>query len=452
MNAVKRPPASNLVSQARYKRLAEPSDLNQPTTSSLYCLEPYQVGTALTESLTSYMAHLAAAHYVSPNTLVVEGLIPHLTGRDYTRPTATYPDTVYPHGLWTDVKWLNGASQLTHDLVPLLEKLVGRKDLRYSCFLSWAEAIPSRNLTKRYRSWCPACLNEWLAQGIEAVYESLLWNVTLITGCIRHHQPLQQHCPHCGKSSPPLTYKMVAGYCGFCDHWLGQESGRYGIDSDTNNKGVIDWSKLEWVTAGIGELIAAAPGLTQFPTKTWIKPLILQCASIFTANNRTRLRWELDLPGSTLDGWLSEAHTPSLELLLALAARLQTSPLKLLYGKIPAFLQMKLPIFEKASTTPGVVTTSRTSAKAKANQFDLAQAKAALETELNSPELPPRTLGAIATQYGYSLPTLYLYLSQLCRAITQKRREYFLQQKTDRLTKLRQAIYNATTELHHQNI
>jgi len=65
--------------------LCEIWDLTLPAYSPhsrLYALEPLGVDTSHVESLTSYMARLAAAHSVSLRTLVIQELLP-LLKRDY---------------------------------------------------------------------------------------------------------------------------------------------------------------------------------------------------------------------------------------------------------------------------------------------------------------------------------------------------------------------------------
>ena len=50
-----------------------------PPRSRLYCLEPVGVGTGMVESLTSYIARLAAAHSLKLSTFVIKILAPMST-------------------------------------------------------------------------------------------------------------------------------------------------------------------------------------------------------------------------------------------------------------------------------------------------------------------------------------------------------------------------------------
>src|SRR6266566_5087576 len=50
-----------------------------PPRSRLYHLEPIGIGTPYVESLTSYVARLAAAHSVHPRDLLIHELAPHLS-------------------------------------------------------------------------------------------------------------------------------------------------------------------------------------------------------------------------------------------------------------------------------------------------------------------------------------------------------------------------------------
>ena len=59
----------------------EPWDLTRPAIprrSRLYNLDPIGVGTPDTESLISYISRLAIAHSVTPRTLIIGEIYPHL--------------------------------------------------------------------------------------------------------------------------------------------------------------------------------------------------------------------------------------------------------------------------------------------------------------------------------------------------------------------------------------
>ena len=111
---------------------------NLPARSRLYSLLPMGIGSALVESLTSYMMRLAEAHAVSPGTLVRQEVFPNL---------AVSPKRLSHASLHS----LNGLSPCFARWVRILEELTGarrspRPDVaplaRHSC-LRWGFAPAS---------------------------------------------------------------------------------------------------------------------------------------------------------------------------------------------------------------------------------------------------------------------------------------------------------------------
>lgn len=64
-------------------RILQTADI--PPRSKLYGLEPYQVNTIWSESLTSYLNRLGWAHGVSPRDLVIQELLPSFTSKAWLR-------------------------------------------------------------------------------------------------------------------------------------------------------------------------------------------------------------------------------------------------------------------------------------------------------------------------------------------------------------------------------
>jgi hypothetical protein len=90
-----------------------------PPRSRLFSLEPIGIGTPQTESLTSYISRLAAAHSVRVRDLVVGELLARITPSH--RADGRYANL--PGAFWrSETRTLNGTRSLAGRMVHALEK------------------------------------------------------------------------------------------------------------------------------------------------------------------------------------------------------------------------------------------------------------------------------------------------------------------------------------------
>jgi len=152
-----------------------------PPRSRVYSLEPIGIGTPQTESLTSYISRLAAAHSVRVRDLVVDELLAHIR-----RPHI--PDTSQSELLdsfWrSETRALNSTRSPARRMVHALEKETGRRDLRFLTLLTWSEVVPVHQLQKMSRAWCPGCYQDWRDRG-QPIYDPLLWTLAPVTESAR---------------------------------------------------------------------------------------------------------------------------------------------------------------------------------------------------------------------------------------------------------------------------
>jgi len=238
-----------------------------PPRSRLYSLEPIGIGTPQTESLTSYISRLAAAHSVRVRDLVIGELLPHIR-----RPHI--PDTRHADLLdsfWrSETRALNSTRSLARRMVHGLEEETGRRDLRFLTLLIWSEVLPVHQLQKTTRAWCPGCFQDWRDRG-QAIYDPLLWTLAPVTVCARHKRPLRTICPFpdCRRPSPwlGLGYRSRPGHCAHCGGWLGSS----GAESGTPEEKLVIEDTVRshaWIFDALGELIAAAPSIPKRPSET----------------------------------------------------------------------------------------------------------------------------------------------------------------------------------------
>ena len=186
---------------------------SMPKTTRLYVVQPLGLGTIETESLTSYVRRLAAAHVVSPSVLLrLEILEPH-------RRSAGQRHQVLAPVLCTES--INGARRSTRILVDALEELTGVSRVRETSLLDRDRGVCFDGAFRDFRAWCPECL----AEGTP--YDRVLWSFSAIKTCVRHERPLEDRCPRprCGKSHRPWHRAASPDGCPFCGEKLGHLAG-----------------------------------------------------------------------------------------------------------------------------------------------------------------------------------------------------------------------------------
>lgn len=101
------------------------------TASRLYSLEPFGIGTTRCESLTSYLARLAAAHCVSVTTLVSREIAPYIS--DWVREGARH--------IYRRASAINSCGKMADDFVAGLQTLTGRQDLSGLTMLTYRDLL-----------------------------------------------------------------------------------------------------------------------------------------------------------------------------------------------------------------------------------------------------------------------------------------------------------------------
>lgn len=141
----------------------------------LYNLQPYNVGEGLVESMSSFLIRLSEAHNVDIGLLINKIIIPRLN-KDYLKRGIKHGGNSFYKGS----KTLNSFSENALNIVNVLEKLIGRKDLKKLTLLDFSEMFSNRNLLNNELSWCPKCLKDLKEKN--KLYYPLIWNFCLIKG------------------------------------------------------------------------------------------------------------------------------------------------------------------------------------------------------------------------------------------------------------------------------
>jgi hypothetical protein len=419
-----------------------------PPRSRLYSLEPIGIGTPQTESLTSYISRLAAAHSVRVRDLVIGELLaytrrPHLADSEHAN---------LPTAFWRgDTRALSGTRSVARRMVHGLEEKTGRRDLRVLTLLTWSEVLPVHQLQKTARAWCPGCYQEWRARG-QAIYDPLLWTLAPVTVCARHKRPLRTICPfpECRRPSPwlGLAYRSRPGHCAHCGGWLGSP----GAESSTPEEKLVIEDAVRsqaWILDALGELIAAAPSLPRRPQREDVLRGIETALRLAASRKVTiyRRSWtrQLGLASGTVLMWRRGPALPSLWCLLVVCSQLGISPLQLVRGEIdenetdaaapkaPADIRLKRPPIQHTRIDPVAI-------------------GHALESVLATNERPPPSIRLVADRLVQTPANLHYYFPELCRAIASRHRS-FLDAKGARFrTRLRERVRDAAIALTHRGL
>lgn len=396
-----------------------------PPRSELYRLTPLGLETALSESLTSYIARLAEAHSVPTGTFVVGELLPH-----YARSYLPKNRTV----LWfAHARAFNGLNAWAKDMVTVVERLTLAQDLKFLTMLPWAEAISTLRLLRQHRAWCPTCF-EVRRQAGQVIYEPLLWAFALATVCPVHGQPLQTCCPHCQQTLPWLEAYMRPGYCSRCKCWLGTSS---------TTTAPVQFSDAEfawqlWMAKALGDLVAAAPGLPDLPQKAQLGQGLTQALNLTSSGNPLKFYQLLrnhncHVSRSREWHWRTRQVLPDLYWLLRLCYCLRIPLVDLLIGQVQA-----------VGPARTFTAKERPSIRSKVPKRDLKQIRQTLEGILADSETLPLSLNQTAKQLGYSGHASLMHtFPELSRAIVERYQQHQINtlaaHKQETATRIRQA-------------
>lgn len=395
----------------------------RPVRSKLYAPAPVGMGTAMGESLTSYLARLAVAHCIYPGILLREMILPMLEEAE------TQGNGPEQHPLWrrdgSGSHLINVTGSRAQSALQVLETLTMRTDLGSLSLTALTELLPLRGLTWSKLAWCPLCYQEWQANE-QVVYDPLLWKFREISLCVRHGVRLQTTCPNCDRSLPHLAWRSRPGYCTFCawplfrEHVERQEL----IDPETPE---FVWQ--QWVTEALGALVAQLPSIQACPRRERIRLAVNHAVERLADGNIAAFARILDLSRNTVENWCQGKRIPELDMLLRLCYRLNLSVSKVLFQETEA-LQPRL-----QDPIPAACFQPR-----KRSAIDRERIFHLLEVAAGSTEDVPLSLQEVAQQLGYQPTTLYKINRDACHAIAERFTAYRCQLREKRLQGYREEI------------
>jgi AraC-like DNA-binding protein len=405
-----------------------------PRRSHFYQLRPLGVGTPLVESLTGYVCRLAVAHCVSPSVLIRREILPRL--RESNDPSGAKASTfIY------DSYILNGVGDCPRAWVRILENLTGEGSLHVMTMLPWARLLSYRHLLRENRRWCPRCFETWRGNCLP-LYEPLLWSLQAATVCPLHAGRLEEHCPHCGKTSKALTARALPGCCYHCRGWLGAPL-LYAARPSVND----DDLKLAHAA---GDLLARSSSLTETVSPGHIKNNLRRCVDDLAAGNLSHFARLSGLSFDSISSWLVPSRSFSLDSFLRLCCHLELPAARFASEDMPlddpGWVRARQFVQQRPSWSPqrkplyGPHPSPRsegTSVEERPRSYLRRKFQRALSSEA------PWALQALALDLGFRYSSaLYHRFPELCQALARKNRRW----RESEDDKIRHTLSQAATE------
>ncbi len=296
-----------------------------PPRTRLFNLEPVGLGTAYVESLTCYIAREAAEHQVPSWVIVSRDIAPKMPRKTLAEPSG-HSDLYGNLG-----PSLNGMCGTAAQVVRIMEELTGRSGLAELTMLRWKDVLAPSALVRRYRAWCPICLEEWKVKG-KPIYEPLLWALKETDVCVDHFVPLAMQCPKCNKVHGPLMWYSKPGYCPRCKSWLGYNAFKQFPEKTDPFASIGEWRRFK--SMGVGQLVAVRPEqIMAGTTEIFSRNIRFLRDRMFKGNvsEFARLAHHSRL---TLNTWAAGKQLPQLLSVLFLAYRFNFLPQNLLLAEL----------------------------------------------------------------------------------------------------------------------
>lgn len=373
------------------------------TRTVLYNLQPEGIGTPYTESLSSYIARIAAIHNVSTATLLKEILEPVLT-------TNHIKQELLKGNNKSTLLYINENNSITFDYVKALELLTGREDLRNLTMLNW-QGILCRNIMGDNRKWCPACFNQMLADS-KTIYEPLIWYLNAIEKCDIHQISLRDKCKKCKKKLPFIHSQLIVGYCQYCGGWLGEEVND--LEASLN-----DMEKF--VVLNYKQLIENTPRLKWFPSKRFISLFFRRLISEYGFSSYRSLANFFEINTPTMNNYIYGLTIPNPDFLIKIASKLNSTIYKTIYNEnIEIEINVKEFNFSKGENTPLSIIESQLKGNLKLDK--------------------PKSLSKIARSTGFSIETARRHFPNLCSSVEENYLAYQEKRKTEAQTEIERIL------------
>ncbi|WP_079506895.1 TniQ family protein [Mesobacillus jeotgali] len=395
--------------------------------SKLYNLTPKGLRTVYVESFTSYLIRIASQHNVSPGHLVNKLIGPNMDKEFLLQSTLRGGNRFYD-----GAKTLNGFMDNSVDTVRSLECLTKRNDLGDLTFQKWKGVLTIRELFKSSLSWCPLCIKETFETGGEDVYYPLIWTLKVLKCCVIHNCQLLNQCPQCEKSVPILHRQIILGYCPYCYVRLDKVNAVIPITKE-------DYIWNSFIIRNIEELFSLTNKEAKITRGNMAGNFRSINQSIFKGNI-DRFSQSINVPRSTLRGWINGVALPPLEKQLRLCFKFNVSFIDIIF-KPNIVVDFSNELVKKEAQH--IIPTA-------CFKFDYEIAKQKLEDYIYKEN--SLSMEAIALKIGYSKRVLYRNFPEMCRKLSRRHKQYQTERKKYRISIQKQKISYAYYHLTDQGI
>lgn len=370
----------------------------------LYHIEPAKSNSLLTESITSYLSRLAKEHCLLTGDLLGLFLAPRM-GKRYLEISAQYGGSRF----YESSASMLGNGQEAADWVRELNECTGHNDLHRLTMIAWRKQIPSRNLIKPYRSWCPQCLDE---MSPHEIYEPLIWAIMPVRVCPIHKIPLETICPKCSTSNYHINRRHCNGFCNRCGAWLG---GLYRKQNNTEIPFSQQWCDNFTFLFNYSS--------AHQPDEADLKLHLGELMNIISNGQLGTFSRILNKPKSTVWGWIRGNARPTLLQQLTMCDLLSVSLEQLYYGPIKYSGETLLPGTKLIPPQRGCAFNYR-------NDYD--RIKVLLEDTVKH-ATGEFSLRSIAEILGINIRVLRKHFPDLCHEISRQYLDRITVQKENRI-------------------
>lgn len=290
-----------------------------PPRSALYRLEPADAGTALHESLLSYLHRLAARHCLRVRDLMTEFVLPRTQIREVN----------CGHSFSTDyAKTINGFGKYATEVSAALNNLTGRDDLQRCTFIPWRDLLDPKGggLLEHSMRWCPSCLAQNIDRSDPCVYP-LLWSCRSVTHCPVHASALVNKCLRCGSPQRVLSDTNAYGRCWACSGSLGARTGLWEEAQPT--------ARQAFDATAVSKMIGSGNAAPDFATLDRFAQRLHRLSKLHKCATTTEFARRLHIDFDTMRDWLVRGTRPTLNSLLEVSYRVDLDPVQLLTEEPP---------------------------------------------------------------------------------------------------------------------
>ncbi len=383
----------------------------------LFSLEPIGIGTAMVESLTSYLSRLAEAHCVTVGTLISQAIAEELRKNYIIASSQKRGSRLYENAFT-----LNGMGSLTEEFIRAITNLTGR-DVSFLTLQSWRNMCPDRNILRTTKAWCPNCLEDWKRKRLP-IYEPLVWCFKDVELCKIHNALLITDCPSCDSRIPLLNRTSRNGFCSHCNRWLGSADV---LDMDMESDH-MSWG--HFVISNIEDILKKQPylNITTNSIKDFIVELINQAGGIIGFANY------FGIAKSMVSEWYKELHRPSFTMLLKVCYSVNINLLSAISNELSIHFIDK-PVFSSSKQ------------KTVRRKIDWEKVREVLVDKLNNGENASPSVKAVAQAMNIDRRLLYSHFPDLCNELSSNYSSRIQMMKDKRieegLEEIRKVIINA---------